>query len=185
MGQDKSLLVYHGNTQIEYAHDLLSPFCERIFVSTRVEQSREPGYAHFPQINDLPEFSGQGPLAGIASALFTHPHAAWLVLASDLPFVTEATLKALIGGRNTAKAATAFVSSQNNLPEPLCAIWEPVILEHVKRFMGDGIQCPRKVLIKSDTELVVQKDPRWLDNINKPEEYAEALQMVKKRVYLQ
>ena len=40
----------------------------------------------------------------------------------------------------------------------------------VDQFVGDGINCPRKILIRSDTELLEQPHPNALDNINTPED---------------
>ena len=55
----------------------------------------------------------------------THAHAYWLVLACDLPFLDAETLRHLLRSRVVARAATAYRSSYDGLPEPLCAIWEP------------------------------------------------------------
>src|SRR3990167_4508022 len=81
MGQDKSLLTYRSKPQVEHAHDLLMPFCAKIFVSTRADQSKNREYERLAQINDLPQFSDIGPLGGILSAMTTYSGAAWLVLA--------------------------------------------------------------------------------------------------------
>jgi molybdopterin-guanine dinucleotide biosynthesis protein A len=40
----------------------------------------------------------------------------------------------------------------------------------VRRFVADGVHCPRKILIRSDTLLLEQPDPRALDNVNTPED---------------
>jgi molybdenum cofactor guanylyltransferase len=176
MGQDKSLLAYHGKPQIEYTYDLLSAFCSQVFISTRPKQTLP--YKHLPQLPDLPEFNDIGPLGGILSAMTIHPTKAWLVLACDLPFITPEAVYYLIEQSNPQKFATAFISNHDRLPEPLCAIWEPRSREGALKFFNEGIQCPRqcprKILIKSDTHLLTQQDPRWLDNVNNPEEYEQA-----------
>ena len=38
--------------------------------------------------------------------------------------------------------------------------------------IDEGVRCPRKVLIRSDTHLIPQQDPRWLDNVNTPDDLA-------------
>ena len=40
----------------------------------------------------------------------------------------------------------------------------------VQGFVDDGIVCPRKILIRSDTHLIEQPNPRSLDNINTPDD---------------
>ena len=99
-----------------------------------------------------------------------HPNQVWIVLACDLPFVTPATIRNLISQRNPQKFATAYISTHDGLPEPLCAIYEPQDYQNILQFLKENIHCPRKIMIKSDTELVEQADPQSLENINTPEE---------------
>ena len=47
------------------------------------------------------------------------------MLACDLPFLADETLRHLIEHRDPSRLATAYRSSHDGLPEPLCAIWEP------------------------------------------------------------
>ena len=174
MGQDKSVLTYHGKTQIEYAYDLLVPFCAKVFVSNRAAQARQKGHEYLPQLHDLPQFSDIGPLGGILSAMTVYPQASWLIFACDLPFMTPQAIACLIQQRDPAKFATAFISTSDGLPEPLCAIWEAGGYEHFLELYQQGLRCPRKTLLKSDTHLLTQQNPRWLDNVNTPEEYKQA-----------
>ncbi|OGX27844.1 MAG: hypothetical protein A2787_08980 [Omnitrophica WOR_2 bacterium RIFCSPHIGHO2_01_FULL_48_9] len=170
LGQDKAVLNLSGKPQAEYAYELLLPFCEKVFVSCRPDQAQLPGRKNFPQIIDRPEYSDIGPLAGILSAMQEHPNQVWIVLACDLPFVTPATIRNLISQRNPQKFATAYISTHDGLPEPLCAIYEPQDYQNILQFLKENIHCPRKIMIKSDTELVEQADPQSLENINTPEE---------------
>ncbi len=168
MGQDKALLDFHGKPQIEYVHELLGRHCSKVFLSKRSDQQ---SYKSILTIDDAPAFSNIGPLGGILSAMQAHPDAAWLVMACDLPFVNDATIKALIAARTSDKFATAFISTNDGLPEPLCSIWEVHSYPIILKLLEEGIRCPRKMLIKNDTQLIVQADPRWLDNVNTPQEY--------------
>lgn len=168
MGQDKALLDHNGKSQLQYAYDLLMPFCAKVFISVRADQSKQQGYGHLPQIHDLPQFSGIGPLGGILSAMAAYPDAAWLLLACDLPLVTPQTIRYLIEHRDPQKTATAFISSSDRLPEPLCAIWEAGSRSKALQLLSEGVQCPRKVLIRSDVRLIEQQDPCWLENVNAP-----------------
>ncbi len=167
MGQDKALLEFHGMPQIEYVHGLLSRFCSKVFLSKR---SNQKPYKRFLSIDDAPEFADQGPLGGILSAMTAYPGESWIVVACDLPFVEAATIKTLMAKRNLNKIATAFISTHDNLPEPLCTIWEGKSFDAIQKLFAEGIHCPRKILIKSDTHLIPQDNPRWLDNVNTPQE---------------
>jgi molybdenum cofactor guanylyltransferase len=170
MGQDKALLEFHGMPQIEYIFDLLKKYCVEVFLSKRRDQKT---YKHFDCINDGREFSNHGPLGGILSAMREYPKADWLVIACDLPFITDETIQTLLTLRNPQKQATAFISIQDALPEPLCAIWEGHAYNSILKLFNEGIHCPRKILIKSNAELLKQNNPHWLDNINTPQEYEQ------------
>jgi len=172
MREDKAALAYAGRRQLDRACELLSRHVARVFVSVRPEQAQEPTRARHSLIVDT--LPGQGPIVGILSAFAANPDAAWLVLACDLPFLSDATLGHLIASRQEAAGATAYRSAHDGLPEPLCAIWEPRALAALSAFHAEGRSCPRKFLIRSAAALVEPLDPRALDNVNTPEEYAEA-----------
>jgi molybdenum cofactor guanylyltransferase len=172
MGIDKASLAYRGKPQLLEAFELLNDFCERSFVSVRPDQRDEAMRATLPQIVDLQP--GIGPIAGISAALTTHPNAAWLVLACDLPFLSAKTLDHLIAHRDAKRIATAYRSTHDGLPEPLCAIWEPASRAAVTAWIAAGKECPRKLLINSDAALLDQLDARALDNVNTPQERAAA-----------
>jgi molybdopterin-guanine dinucleotide biosynthesis protein A len=140
-----------------------------VFVSVRADQANEPARARFAQIVDGEGL--QGPIAGIRAAQAADPDAAWLVLACDLPQLDAATLDRLIACRDPARTATAFRSSHDGLPEPLCAIFEPRSAPLLEDFLATGRNCPRKFLLNSDTLLLDQPNPQALDNVNTPEEF--------------
>ncbi|MEZ5498724.1 MAG: NTP transferase domain-containing protein [Steroidobacteraceae bacterium] len=169
MGQDKANLRYHGISQLEHAWRLLSPRVAQCYVSLRNDQQAEPERSAYPQIIDLPDL--EGPLAGIISALQSDHGAAWLVLACDLPRLDGPTLDCLLSARDPSRLATAFRSSHDGLPEPLCAIYEPRSRDALQRFRADGGSCPRKFLGAADVALLQLPDARALDNVNNPQEY--------------
>jgi molybdopterin-guanine dinucleotide biosynthesis protein A len=173
MQRDKATLAYHGRTQLEWAMELIAPFVARRFVSVRPDQSQDPVRRQFEQIVDRHE--SLGPIAGIVAAQAEHPEAAWLVLACDLPFLDAATIEHLLRSRDTSRLATAYRSSHDGLPEPLCAVYEPASRAAISSYVAAGKQCPRKFLIQADTRLLDQPDARALDNVNTPEEYAQAM----------
>lgn len=165
MGSDKAELDYSGQPELDRVFELLSHHCEKVFVSCRQDQSQTAARAKYPQIWDLDGLDG--PLAGIEAALKAHPDCAWLVVACDLPYVNEATLKTLVSGRKPTKQATAFRGFQD-LPEPLCAIWEPSSAEGIADFVASGRDCPRKYLLGQSVEILAPPRPQELTNANDP-----------------
>lgn len=173
MGTDKAALAYRGKPQSEAALDLLRPHCARAFLSCRADQADLPGFRGLPQIHDT--FSDLGPMGGILSALRAHPGAAFLVLACDLPWLDAATLDALVAGRDPLKVATAFAGPQGGLPEPLCAIYEARAYARALQLLGQGMDCPRKLILNSSVRLLPAPDARALRNANLPEDRDAAL----------
>ncbi|HKZ74793.1 MAG TPA: MoaD family protein [Steroidobacteraceae bacterium] len=186
MQRDKATLAYHGGTQLECAMALVGAHVERAFVSVRADQTGDPVRARFAQIVD--RRADLGPIAGIAAAQAEHPHAAWLVIACDLPFLDSSTVKHLVWARQAGRQATAYRSSHDGLPEPLCAIYEPASREAIEAYVQAGGRCPRKFLVQADAALLDEPNPRALDNINTPEEYravVDALSGVNRHIRVQ
>jgi len=169
MRTDKAALLYGGRSQLERAMELIAPHVERAYVSVRADQSEDPLRARFPQIRD--DHENLGPIAGLLAAQARHPQAAWLVLACDLPLLDEATLAYLVRSRAPDRAVTAYRSTHDGLPEPLCAIWEPRSAAPLAAYVARGRQCPRRFLLGVDTQLIEEPNPQALDNVNTPEEY--------------
>lgn len=168
MGNDKALLVRGGQTQLAHVAGLLEKATDQVFVSTRSDQQSEPERQRFSQIVD--RYDNIGPVAGILSAMDEYPQADWLVVACDLPNIDVPTLEFLLEHRSLTQPFTAFRSSHDDLPEPLCALYRSGSDEIIRTFVDDGIVCPRKILIRSDTRLLEQPDPTALDNINTPDD---------------
>src|SRR5271166_6951468 len=173
MQRDKASLEYLGQSQLDRSFELACRHVLPVFVSVRADQSGESARAHKPLIIDSIE--GAGPIAGIRSAFARFGDVAWLVLACDLPFLTDAALAHLLQERDPAAVATAYRSAHDGLPEPLCAIWEPAAGPALASYQDAGGRCPRKFLIRQAVPLLDLEDSRALDNVNTPEEYAQAL----------
>jgi molybdopterin-guanine dinucleotide biosynthesis protein A len=172
MRQDKASLLYQGKNQLDRLHDLVARHVDKVFVSLRASQIADPARAGWPQIVD--SVDGEGPIVGIRSALAAHSDAAWLVIACDLPFLSDVALAQLLTERDPTRLATAFVSTHDGLPEPLCAIWEPAAAAALATYQHTGRQCPRKFLLTHSVRLLEPRDRSALDNVNTPEEYREA-----------
>ena len=101
-----------------------------------------------------------------------HPGTDWLVLACDLPNVHDDTIEHLLRERSHEHPFTAYTSSGDGLPEPLCAIWSGAARGVILRLMEEGVRCPRKIMMRADTHLLTQIDPHSLDNVNTPDDLA-------------
>lgn len=170
MGHDKGLINWQGKEQRYYIADLMEQFCDKVYISCREEQQEEIDRS-YKTITDSVE--GKGPIVGILSALEKNNDTAWLVIACDLPLIDEQTIQHLIDNRDTNKVATTYKSPHDGLPEPLITIWEPKSIEALHEFRAQGYNCPRKVLINSDTHIIEPKNSQALMNANTPEDAEE------------
>ncbi len=164
MGSDKGLLEYHGNSQRDFAIKMIEETGLKTYLSVRKEQ-------HIERENVIEDvFLGLGPFGAICSAFQKDPNSAWLVLATDLPFIDKESLKILLKERDPSKIATAFKGKNKEFPEPLITVWEPKAYQRMLNFLAQGISCPRKVLINSDVK-IVEIDDELITNVNTPQEY--------------
>lgn len=173
MGHDKALLLREGQSQLSYVASLLEQCTDRAFVSARPDQQHDSERSRFATIAD--RYEGIGPVAGILSAMDEHPDVDWLVVACDLPNIDAQTLEHLVAERSADQPFTAYLSTHDGLPEPLCAIYAAGSDAVLREFVDDGIVCPRKILINSDTALLAQPNPAALDNINTPDDLADSV----------
>lgn len=171
MGTDKSILNYYGKPQKIYVKELLESNNLQTFYS--VEKPSENSI----EIYDT--FLNLGPFGGICSAFQKDSNSAWLVLASDVPFVDDKLIKLLLKKRNPSKIATTIKGKGKQFPEPLITIWEPKSYPILLQYLAQGYSCPRKILINSDVE-IVEVDDDLIRNINTPEEFKMAKKEIKK-----
>ena len=167
MGRDKGSLDFYGKKQRDIAIDLLEKQNLKTFLSVREDQDINIEN----KITD--KYIGLGPFGAICSAFQEDPNMAWLVLATDLPFVNSEIIKLLLKHRNPSKAATTIKGINKQFPEPLITIWEPKSYKLLLNYLSQGYSCPRKVLINSDVE-IVEIDDKYIRNINTPEEFEAA-----------
>lgn len=173
MGHDKGMIDYHGLPQREYMYNLLEEFCDAVYLSIRKDQ-RNVDRSAFEYILDRDRY--KGPFNGILSAHLEHPEVAWLVVACDMPLLNKQALRDLIFARSPEKDATAYTLSHQNVPEPLCAIWEPAGLVKAIKWLEEGkVRGPQKFLLDSNTALLEPEHDRILMNVNAPDEYRAIL----------
>ncbi len=170
MGQDKARLAYGPEPQLKAAFDLLKRHVQDCWIAVRPDQQEEPLRAMFPQVVDVQP--GIGPAAGLLAAHAAFPDAAWLVLACDLPRLTDRALATLIAARDASHQAVAFRSPVDGHADPLCAIWEPEALRQLAAQVRQGQAGLRRALSVVAVHLLEPPCDHALDNANTPAEHA-------------
>lgn len=173
MGSPKEKIRWHGKEQHYYLADLLQNYCKNVYISCRAEQIDEKAGGKEKQSNYAwlcDRYTAIGPIGGILTAFEFQPKQAWLVVACDLPMLGPEAVDYLIQKRDPRRIATAFTSPQNNLPEPLFAIWEPNSLPIIQQMFAQNRLSPRQILIEHHALCVQAPDPQILTNVNTPTE---------------
>ena len=164
MQEDKSKLKYHNETPQE---EYLAKMCTDLGLETYISKAsseEDSDINNFQVIKD--RFINMGPFGAIISAFMHDPTVAWLVLACDLPYMSKEVISELVEARSITHYSTAYKTKDNPFPEPLIAIYEPVIYKRMLEFLTLGYACPRKVLINSEVKHVILEDDKIAFNAN-------------------
>lgn len=176
MGEDKSLIKYRSEPQVVHVFKLLQGFVSDTYVSIRKGQKLD-----FTDKVIEDSFDAHGPLNGLLSAHETDRSRAWLVLAVDLPFISNSTIDRLIQERDQNMLATALMGTEKGLPEPLIAIWEPEALELLESHYLNGKDVfPSRFLNDNQIKLVKSINEEELFNVNDKLDLNKAKSMINK-----
>src|SRR5579862_4711143 len=133
MGRDKALLEIAGKPLLLRTSELLSPLVASVSLMTSGQDessaSDSPSYSQYaafglPMIAD--RWPDAGPLGAIATALAAAQQPFSLILACDLPYLTNAWLAFLLAratNAGTNKCADIFIPESAGRLEPLCAVY--------------------------------------------------------------
>lgn len=146
MGRDKAALAVDGETLGARAARRLLGVCKRVAVA-------DGGRGLVPGLPSLRDASGPGPAAGILGAALAWPGHPLLVLACDLPQVSEALLRELArrlpsvqeGETGDAGDPDWVVPRWERGLEPLCALYRPAALAVLAAAVERGIAAPHRL----------------------------------------
>lgn len=166
MKSDKGLVCYNGKPLIEYALNLVKPFCQSIIISTQ-----NPAYNvyKYPLVRDI--IKNIGPMGGIHAGLMASLTDVNLILSCDLPNLNSQALEHLI--KHTSDALYTLPSHKSGL-EPLFAIVHKKLLPEIEK----NILLKNYKLMdlidqvsaqKVDFNELLLQHPHLFDNKNTPE----------------
>lgn len=170
MGQDKSLLNYHGQAQRYHLYDMLSGLCDRVFISCNKEQfSTIP--AKYTTIVDDPEYEGIGPMASLLSAFRQYPEASFLVVGCDYPLININHLQKLIEVNDEVIFAASYYNPDTSFYEPLLSHYQCNIKSKLEFYFKQSNYSLQAVLKEVKTNIIVPDDLSILTSIDTPDAY--------------
>lgn len=179
MKTDKAFLKIDDETFIERAVRILKSACDHR-VQIILNSNQKNLIENFPpEINFIFDvFEDRGALGGIHAALKNCSSKFAIILAVDLPFVDEKTVKILVKTALAEKEISAIVPRQNDGKlQPLCAIYivEKCLSEAEKLLSENDSVSMRKFLetinVKTVEENLLSESRNLFVNINTPVEY--------------
>jgi len=130
MGRDKALIEVDGRSLLQQQIELL----RRLGPSQLLLSCRPGAYQPGPGVVLVADnFPGNGPLAGIERGLQTTSTGLLLVLAVDMPSMSEACLRSLLDACARSRGIVPLVDEK---PEPLAAVYPKIshalALQHLR-----------------------------------------------------
>lgn len=195
MGCDKALLELAGRPVIARLADELSRLAGSTLIACGPLERREYSFLRLPQITDA--YPGCGPLAGLHAAL-SHSQAEWnLVAACDLPFASAEFLQYILsyhaeaypqssGTAGSFGADAAVAVSRQGRVQPLLGLYHKRVLPALEAALSarnyrvmDCLETLDVLYVpESGFTTAAPSTPSPLYNMNTPEDYAAAAQLV-------
>lgn len=159
MGEDKSMICYHGVPQYEYVYRLLEPYCENVYIS-----SKNKSIYPFPTIYDHVDFIDLGPLSGLLSAIKTHP-TDWIIIAIDYPQISKTEIEQLIHSNHSL--ASVFFNAKSGYYEPTLGFYRKEIGDILIKQKHNGLQ---NILRELNAEKIYPQNNAIIKSIDTPVE---------------
>jgi molybdenum cofactor guanylyltransferase len=126
MGRDKALIELGGRTLLQRALDLLAPHVDDLLIIGDAVAHVDPLARTIPD-----ERPGQGPLGGLVTALKHARHELVVVVACDMPGLTDAFIERI--QLEMTHHADAIIPEHDGLIEPLAACYHRQCLAPFER----------------------------------------------------
>ena len=172
MGHDKALLSLGGKTLLDRARELALAVTGQVWaVGAKAKYGRDA-------IEDV--FPHRGPLGGIHAALASSASELNVILSVDTPFVKAEFLRFLIdeARRSVTTVTVPYVCDHF---QPLCAVYRREFLEVAEPALREGKNKIDPLFRHTTVRLIDEQelkrlafDPRMFDNLNTPEDFAQA-----------
>ncbi|MBI1787643.1 MAG: molybdenum cofactor guanylyltransferase [Acidobacteria bacterium] len=166
MGVDKALLPYRGATLVEHVARAVAAAAGSVAL---VGSPERYGGLGFPVLAD--KRPGEGPLAGIETAL-TASAAHWnLIVACDMPELGSRFLASLLEAAESSGADCLIPEGGSGMPEPLCAVYHLRCLPAVTQALDRGVRRVNEAILPLRVERRPIEQSQWFQNVNTPLEW--------------
>lgn len=168
MGKDKARLPWLSKSLLEHVAGTVAAAIGSVVLIGAPDRYEDLPFERLPD-----KRPGFGPLGGIETAIQTH-RAEWnLIVACDMPGLTQDTLQALLAETYDDDLECIAAREADGRLHPLCAVYRDKCLPKVQHALNSGHLQLHRVLHQLVTRLVDIDQP--ISNLNTPEDYKEWL----------
>jgi len=168
-GSPKAFAKYADKYFYEIAVEALRPLCDQVVIVTRPELIQRHGKENHV-LTDIVEFAGLGPLAGILSGMESVEADRYVVLPTDMPYVTSEVIEKLLAFHK--KGITAVISGERQ--HPLISIWDNRLQTVLRNALKDEQLSVMKLLDENHSRwipgyLLTDNEGHVFTNVNTPD----------------
>lgn len=143
LGVPKALVRIGGTTLLARAIATLASACDEVVVVAPATLAL-PADPRARRVDDPPGMSG--PLAGMVAGFAAASWERAFVLGVDFPFLTAATVKALLDRFGAARGADAVVPTPGGVAQPLAAAYAPPARDVLAARLAAGERAPGRAI---------------------------------------
>ncbi|MFT4088710.1 MAG: molybdenum cofactor guanylyltransferase [Gordonia sp. (in: high G+C Gram-positive bacteria)] len=173
MGEDKAAMDWEGRPLISTVVDVVEQRCDPVLVAASESSRAYTGL--FEEGDRVQWITGEtpnsGPLGGLAAALATAAAAglpAAFVCATDMPLIEPELIDELLHGLTTT--TDVVIAQDAERDHPMAGIYRTRIAPQLAELVAAGELRMLGALDSVVAHRVGVSDPRWLTNVNAPED---------------
>lgn len=177
MGEDKSMLLIDGKPLLMRLYESLTPLVDSVLISLA------PGDCFVPagMVGVYDEIPDQGPLMGIATALFASSTELNIVVPCDIPQVDPWTIEQLLS--NCGSHQIVVPSFQEGRIEPLLGVYRKNVAKTARQLLDSGIRRVSALFEHCSSKVVALPNTGWYYNLNTPEDYERVISEKRHRAF--
>ena len=175
-GTPKAFAQYDGSYFYEQAIKAVAPYVEDlILVSHPTLTNRFKNQSLFHVVEDVDDYKGKGPLAGIYTAMNQVKADWYVIMPCDMPLIDKEMISKLLS--NVDASFDAIVPSVAGKIQPLCALYQqtslPYLEQQLKKREYRMMDFLQMIKVKWLTEEEVGGAVHCFQNINTADAYAQ------------
>ncbi|MBP1969894.1 molybdopterin-guanine dinucleotide biosynthesis protein A [Virgibacillus natechei] len=174
-GSPKAFAEKDGIPFYQYSIDALKPFVNSIIIVTnpRLKHLFKQEDESMKVVNDLDNYRGEGPLAGIYTAMETSNAAWYIVTPIDVPFMETRVINELV--YHIDADVDAIIPIVSGKMQPLISIFHHSIKEVIKSQLDNGERSVDQLLKRCKVNYVPMDGEKAFININHQSDYQKFL----------